>query len=175
MAYAQMDAMLEGDITRFKDAPVFTPFLWGERCPGWDDARAGGFTGLKGHHGADSLYFAVLEGILFNLRQCYAILVDIGGAPKEIRVSGGIVNSGVLKRMAADIMGRRLHISPQSNASTVGGAAVALHMMGILPTISQFPAARGMPVEPDARMCAFYEGRYTRYMEAYTHPGRVSG
>ena len=74
-------------------APIFSPFLFGERNPGWQDSRQGGFMGLKSHHEIGDLYHAVLEGVLFNLFQCYKTLINITGEPQEIRISGGIENS----------------------------------------------------------------------------------
>ena len=34
------------------DVPVFLPFLFGERCPGWCDSRRAGFYQVKASHGS---------------------------------------------------------------------------------------------------------------------------
>ncbi|NMB46107.1 MAG: hypothetical protein GX998_06805, partial [Firmicutes bacterium] len=88
------------------EAPVFMPFLFGERCPGWKENRTGGFVDVKATHGEYALYYSILEGVLFNMRQCYDILVEVGGRPQEVLVSGGIVNSAPWMQMAADILQR---------------------------------------------------------------------
>ncbi len=72
---------------------LFHPFVFGERCPGWSEDRRGGFVGIHAFHDEFDLYHAVLEGVLFNMRQCYEILEDLGGKPERILLSGGIMNS----------------------------------------------------------------------------------
>ena len=97
---------LEKNEQEILDTPVFLPFLYGERCPGWDDSRRGGFELLEPHHDISDMYRGVQQGILFNLYQCYQILVDVAGVPEQIKLSGGILNSAVWTRMCADIFGR---------------------------------------------------------------------
>ena len=44
-------------------APLFLPFIYGERCPGWEKPL-GRIQGLKPHHGVAEMYYAVLEDLL---------------------------------------------------------------------------------------------------------------
>ena len=46
-------------------APLFLPYLSGERTPHNDAAATGLFAGLRAEHGADALVFAVMEGVAF--------------------------------------------------------------------------------------------------------------
>ncbi|MEA5050972.1 MAG: FGGY family carbohydrate kinase, partial [Oscillospiraceae bacterium] len=50
--------------------PVFLPFVFGERCPGWRDDRLGGFVEVAPAHTAVELHRARQAGIRFNLYQC---------------------------------------------------------------------------------------------------------
>lgn len=84
---------IEAGVTDKVTTPVFLPFLFGERCPGWDDDRMGGFANVLPRHNANDLYRAVQEGVLFNLYHCYRILAEVNEPPKEIKISGGILNS----------------------------------------------------------------------------------
>ncbi|QTQ14924.1 hypothetical protein HRQ91_10895 [Treponema parvum] len=34
---------IESRLSHTRDTPVFLPFLFGERCPGWNEKRTGGF------------------------------------------------------------------------------------------------------------------------------------
>src|SRR5690554_3580671 len=77
---------------KIENAPFFLPFLFGERCPGWQDKRLGNFMDLKPDHGLGDLYFAILEGVLFNVYHCYQLLTEIGGVPEKIMISGGIID-----------------------------------------------------------------------------------
>ncbi len=170
------DALAEVDAAR---APMFMPFLFGERCPGWNEQRSGGFVGLRASHTTYDMYYAVLEGVLFNMRQCYDILVEVGGRPERVLVSGGITNSEPWMQMAARIMRRELLVTGTANESTVGGALAALMAVGELDEATL--ARRQVPVtrryEPEAGSVAGVAGggavaadlqqRYERYMELY--------
>ena len=44
-------------------APLFLPFVFGERCPGWNEDRAGGFVGIRLRMGVTT-YYLILENIV---------------------------------------------------------------------------------------------------------------
>ena len=78
---------IEKGITDRETNPVFLPFLFGERCPGWNDERKGGFLEILPKHKANDLYLAVQEGVLFNLYHCYKMLTKVNEPPKRIKFS----------------------------------------------------------------------------------------
>ncbi len=148
-------------------APVFLPFLYGERCPGWQDNRRGGFLGLQGEHSIGHLYYAVLEGILFNLYQSYKILVDTGKLPEEIIISGGITRSNFWLQMAADIFQRDIIISRVKDASTMGAIVIALEKMGVLEKLEDFEPEKKRVISPLEKNIELYQYRFKEYMEWY--------
>ena len=148
-------------------APIFMPFLYGERCPGWMEHRTGGFVDVKASHGEYDLYYSVLEGILFNMRQCYDILVEVGGRPQEVLVSGGIVNSVPWMQMAADILQREVMVTGSTNDSTVGGALVALEAVGGCEQIKGYAPSIARRFQPQIDAAGLYGPRYHRYLELY--------
>ncbi|MFW5999623.1 MAG: gluconokinase [Halanaerobiaceae bacterium] len=150
------------------EAPYFLPFLYGERCPGWRDGRTGGFCGLRGNHSTGQLYYAILEGILFNLYHCYRILVEEGESPEEINVSGGIVNSPLWLQMAADIFSRELVVSRIKDASSLGAVAVALKAAGILDSLADFSPAKSSIIRPGEERTGMYRERFDQYLDWYT-------
>lgn len=150
-----------------KNAPVFLPFLYGERCPGWQDLRSGGLFGLKGNHETGHLYYAILEGILFNLYQCYRILVRISEVPKQIRISGGIAHSEFWLQMAADIFRKEVYTSQIEHASTMGAVAVAMKAAGKINTLKEFDPLLDRKVIPNANVERHYRKRFLQYMEWY--------
>lgn len=149
------------------DAPFFIPFVFGERCPGWSEDRRGGFVGIRALHDEFDLYHAVLEGVLFNMRQCYEILEDVGGKPERILLSGGITNSKEWVRMAADIFGRELLTCGVSNDSTVGGSLVALQAVTGGNQAEVYRPEIASQIVPRHRECRLYRQRYERYLELY--------
>lgn len=152
------------------DLPVFLPFVFGERCPGWRDDRSGIFCRIKPWHGVEDFYTSVQTGVLFNLYQCYRILEETEKAPEKIIVSGGITNSKRWEQMLADIFGREIFISDYSNASTVGAGALALLAAGAIRSLSDFHMGmdRLRTVEPDRSAGVFYEEEYQAYLNYYS-------
>ena len=148
-------------------APFFMPFLFGERCPGWRENRTGGFVGIRAAHDEFDLYHAVLEGVLFNMRQCYEILVEVGGRPEQVIMSGGIMNSKEWSQMAADVFGRELLSTGVANDSTVGAALVALHAVTGGGQAENYRPEIIRTLEPHEVACEAYERRYRRYLEYY--------
>lgn len=152
-------------------APLFLPFIYGERCPGWGENRLGGFVGLKPHHGVAEMYYAVLEGILFNLYHCYEILAETAGEPAQILVSGGIMNSKSWLQMASDIFGRELFTTGVKNDSTFGAALVAAAAVSggaealheLTAKITAAPACQPREVE----LTKLYRRRYDMYLDVY--------
>jgi len=170
MSYKELDQTI--DDVALEDAPIFLPFLYGERCPGWEDSRAGGFQDVKGTHEIKHLYYAVLEGILFNLYHCYEILVDVGEEPKEIRISGGIENSPQWLQMAADIFQRDIYTSSIEHASVMGAIALTLKAIGALDDLEEFEVPTGDRIVPDRSRAEIYMKRFARYKEWYEKTSR---
>jgi gluconokinase len=148
-------------------APYFMPFLFGERCPGWREEREGGFCGVRASHDEFDLYHAVLEGVLFNMRQCYEILARVGGSPDQMLVSGGILNSDEWAQMASDIFGRELLATPTTNSSTVGAALVALQAVTGRGQAEEYIPQITRSFVPRDNMSEVYDRRYRRYLELY--------
>jgi len=123
-------------------APYFLPFLFGERCPGWDDGRLGGFCGIAPEVGTGAMYRAVLEGVLFNLYQNYLILVEMTGLLSTISISGGITKSPLWMGMAADVFGAELTENTGEHASLLGAAYMAQRTMGQITSLKDIPRRR---------------------------------
>ena len=155
------------DETRLMDAPVFLPFMFGERSPGWEGSRLGGFTQLSGDHGLGQLYYAVLEGILLNIYQCYEILTQVGGVPHDIRISGGIENSKFWLQMAADIFQREIQTFDLEHSSTMGAIAMALKVLGSMNSLQDFKLKPRETIVPNRDKAKFYEHRFQKYLEWY--------
>jgi gluconokinase len=147
------------------EAPIFLPFQFGERCPGWDAGRAGGWQDLTAGDDVISLYYSVLEGVLFNLYQCYLLLCQNGSKPERILVSGGIVRSPVWLKMAADIFGSPIELTDTEHASILGAVRIGQKVLGYLKSLRGVECEKARVVEPGAR--GAFSNRYERYLEWY--------
>ena len=102
---------------------VFAPYLSGERCP-WPDADARGVLyGLSLNTTQGDMIRAVMEGIVYSLRQ----IVDIYRSFTPVHsaaVSGGGAKGKLFLRMLADVLG--VPVVTQSGASEGGAYGAAL-------------------------------------------------
>ena len=158
---------LENGVHDRENTPVFLPFLSGERCPGWDDERSGGFTGLKPWHTYQDMYMGVQEGVLFNLLQCYGSIVDLNGEPETVMLSGGILKSALWTQMCANIFGRPLVSCHVEQSSMLGAAMICSEQAGILPGLEAYRPSTGTVITPDTGASRVYETKFARYLEAY--------
>ncbi len=162
-----LEALEQMALNAVGDPPVFLPFPFGERAPGYDGSRRGGFAEMTGAHSLGHLYRAVLEGILFNTYHCYRILTERVGEPVEIRLSGGITRSPFWLQLAADLYGREMVLNDAAHASLAGAAALALAHAGALPGPGAFPAPVAGRVTPNPGAREALLRRYVRYLRYY--------
>lgn len=160
-------AELEEQLLDTGETPVFLPFLFGERCPGWQDDRLGCLYDLKGNMDVTQLYRSICEGILFNVYQCYEALTNINGNPEQIIVSGGILNSKKWTQIAADILNQEISLAHTTQASALGGAALALYAAGGVKNVSDFSYDSYDMLSPRQNIREMYRKKYERYLYWY--------
>ena len=103
-----------------RNAPVFLPYLTGERTPHNDPEATGAFTGLTLSHGPEHLMGAVLEGVAFALADGVDAL-RLPDAPMMVTV-GGTRSDGWMQFLA-DVLGRTLLIGKAADVGPATGAA----------------------------------------------------
>ena len=158
---------LESELLKESVGPVFLPFLFGERCPGWNDERTGGFYELKADTTIPQMFRAILEGVLFNVYQCYLELIEISGKPEHIIMSGGIINSKAWSQMAANILNTPVLLAENSQASLLGGVALALHAADALENIRNFSCDNPFLLYPQEGVAELYKEKYHNYLYWY--------
>lgn len=163
--YAEIEPQLSADR---RDLPVFLPFLFGERSPGWQDQRRGGLVELQPQHSRVDIYQGVLEGIVFSLYHCFKELTALNGAPRRIVLSGGVLSSPFWTRLTVDVFGVPMEVSPRQHSSITGAIRMGLRASGLPQT---HPALDGVEPEilhPDPARRAQYDAGFARYLEQYT-------
>ncbi|MEA5035167.1 FGGY-family carbohydrate kinase, partial [Cloacibacillus evryensis] len=143
------------------------PFLFGERCPGWDDERRGGFSDITPQMGRRDLYRGVQEGVLYNLYQCYQHLVKLNGKPKKIKLSGGILHSQNWTQMCADIFQEEMEIDKEKQGSLIGGAVLAMELLGVIGDAKDYRPEACERIKPDFQNAQLYAKKYRRYLDVY--------
>src|SRR5205814_480057 len=68
---------------------IFLPYLLGERTPHMDPSARGVFFGLRLDHTRAHLAQAVMEGVVFALKDGLEVIRALGVTPREVRATGG--------------------------------------------------------------------------------------
>jgi xylulokinase len=111
------------DETRRAHAPVFLPYLTGERTPHNDPLATAHFAGLTVEHDADALGYAVIEGVAFALADCLDVLVEADAAPRSCMLVGGGSRSAFWAQLICDVTGLRLDLPVGAEIGSAFGAA----------------------------------------------------
>ncbi|KLU62269.1 xylulose kinase [Peptococcaceae bacterium CEB3] len=107
---------------------IFLPYLTGERCPYADETARGVFIGLTSRHGREDMTRAVMEGVVFSLRQVSEIIskADRNLVASEIRTSGGGSLSPLWRQIQADVFQMPVKtVSGSGEGGAFGAALVA--------------------------------------------------
>lgn len=149
------------------DIPIYLPFNFGERAPGFNAARPGSFQNLRGNHELGHVYRSILEGIIFNMYHCYELLSAKTGLATEIRLSGGVVHSPLWMQIAAEMFNAPMLLHEGEHASLHGAAAVALKAIGALPSLPDFQPKIIGSIQPDGQLRKSLLARYNEYIHYY--------
>src|SRR5271157_3772183 len=150
-------------------APIFLPYLSGERTPHNDAEATGMFAGLRAEQGADALVFAVMEGVAFSFADGVDVLDAAGARPVRPLLVGGGARSEYWAQMIADVTGLTIDLASGAEAGAALGAA-RLGMLGAAAGTIEAVCARP-PVQrefkPDPERAAIHAPRLKRYRALY--------
>jgi xylulokinase len=111
------------DEERRAHAPVFLPYLTGERTPHNDPHATAAFGGLAADHGPEALAYAVIEGVAFALAECLDVLIEADAAPTSCMLVGGGSRSAYWAQLVADATGLALDLPEGAELGAAFGAA----------------------------------------------------
>ena len=150
---------------------LFLPYLSGERTPYPDPQARAAFVGLTLRHGRGHMTRAVLEGVAFSMRDCFALLKDAGvGNVSQVRVAGGGAKSPLWRRICASILGVELVTVNSTEGAAFGAALLAGVGAGAWPTVESACDATITVTgrdAPDPEWSKAYAALYPRYRELY--------
>ena len=150
-------------------APVFLPYLSGERTPHNDAEATGMFAGLRADHGADALVFAVMEGVAFSFADAVDVLDAAGARPERPLLVGGGARSDFWGQMIADVTGLTIDLAQGAEAGAALGAArlgmLAAGAGSVEAVCARPPTQRAF--ETDAKSADVYARRLRRYRALY--------
>ncbi len=103
----------------------FLPYLAGERTPLMDPEARAAFIGLTVRHGKSHLIRAVMEGVVFALRQGLELMEGLGVPVERVLASGGATRHPLWLQLQADIFNRPVYPGGVQEASARGAAMLA--------------------------------------------------
>lgn len=98
---------------------VFIPYINGERAPIWQDSATASLLNLTRNASRESILYAIILGMLFNIKVNVMHLGDLVAFDK-IGLVGGITQMTGLTQLIADVLNKDLYIPQMENAETVG-------------------------------------------------------
>jgi xylulokinase len=146
------------------------PYLSGERTPHRDPFARGAFVGLTQRHTLGHLVRAVMEGVVFSLRDGQSIMAELGLAIGEVRAIGGGARSSVWRQMQADILGTPITTMRAEEGPAFGAALLAGVGAGLYPDVQSAVAAAvatGEVVNPQPEAQKVYDELYGLYRQLY--------
>lgn len=148
----------------------FMPSLAGTGTPFWLPDARGAFLGLTLSTDKNDISRAVMEGVLFELRNAFESAEKIGTQISEVRLWGGAAKSPFWMQMAADIFGVPIVKSAVADTGLVGTAICAATGVGLFKSAREGASAMVRQVEryePDPRTHERYNQMFGLYKDTY--------
>jgi len=150
---------------------IFTPWMFGERCPIPDESIRGAFINLSLNHTRQQMARAIYEGIAYNLRWILDSIDELYCIKCEtLRVLGGGAQGLPWLKIIADVTGSKLEVLPDPRERlAVRVALVAGVGLGIYPSFEALKPLVPVEfvVEPDDSHRDTYAELYAAYRRVY--------
>ncbi|MEO8359612.1 MAG: xylulokinase [Vicinamibacteria bacterium] len=160
------------DVPAGSDGLLFTPYLSGERTPYPDPLARASFVGLTVRHRRAHLTRAVLEGVAFSMKDCFALLGEAGlPSVSQVRIAGGGAKSELWRQIVASVLNVEIVTVNSTEGAAFGAALLAGVGVGEWQSVDAAcdatiqTAGRDLP-RPE--WVATYESAYQRYRGLYS-------
>lgn len=149
---------------------LYLPYLMGERSPLLDADARGAFVGLSGMHERRDLLRAVMEGVIYSMRQNLDVLRGMEITPAEVLACGGGAKSPFWRQMMADVFSLPVKTvcsteGPALGAAILGGVAAGVY--ADIPAACAALIRENAPMLPDVQRHVAYEKYYELYESLY--------
>lgn len=154
------------------DGLLFLPYLSGERTPHADPFARGSFIGLGLGHSRAAMTRAVMEGIVFALRDSLALIRALDVPVRQIRASGGGSRNPLFRQLQADIFGKKISSIQIEQGPAFGVALLAAVGDGAYRNIEAACKATvelAGTTEVDRPAAKRYERLFPIYQQLYGH------
>lgn len=149
---------------------IFLPYLNGERTPHRDPAARGAFFNISLRHSKKHFVRAVMEGIVFALKDSMDIIAGQGEKITEVRATGGGGKNAFWRQMQADVFGVPVSALAHDEGPALGAALLAGTGVGVYSSVAGASDAIVKTVStahPDMEVKAIYDEAHSRYKNLY--------
>jgi xylulokinase len=149
---------------------IFLPYLTGERTPHLDPEARGVFFGLTARHTRAHLTRALLEGVLFSLRDALEVMRELGVRPTTVVATGGGSASPIWLRLQADVYNTEIRSTVIHEGAAYGAALLGHVAAGTFASVNEaVQVVRTMQdaIEPDPRAARTYDSSFELYRALY--------
>ncbi len=150
-------------------APLFLPYLSGERTPHADPAATASFHGMTHATTRDDLSYALIEGVAFAFADGLAALREAASEPlQRLLAIGGGARSDAWLQLMADTLGVSVDRPAAAEVGpALGAARLALLSLGLPREQVVVAPPLAQSFTPDAARAAALQARLHRFRAAY--------
>ncbi len=155
-------------VDELANAPLFLPYLSGERTPHNDPYAQGMFHGLSPEHQRAALAYAVLEGVCFGMVDGLDALRAAGTDVRQLSLVGGGARSTYWAQLLSDALNVRIvtHVGSEAGGA-LGAARLAwLAVGGVEAEVCRKPPQQDQ-FDPQPQRHAALQPRLQRYRDIY--------
>ena len=153
------------------DGLLVLPYLSGALSPYWDSNARGVFLGVSAQHGRSHMYRALLEGLAMEQRLSTTGAEAALGSPiRRLRVLGGGSKSALWCQIIADVLGRTVEVTRETETTCLGAGILAAVGVGLHAGLDEAVAAMSgtqRSFTPEERDRAAYDALYDVYRGLY--------
>lgn len=149
---------------------LYMPYLMAERTPHLDADCRGAFYGLSAMHQKRDMIRAVMEGVVYSLRDCTEVLKEMSVTTDDMAACGGGGSSPLWRSMLADVFNTPVKTVTSKEGPALGAAILAGVGTGIYPSVQEAcrRVVKAKTVQaPDADNHTEYEKYYGVYRSLY--------
>ncbi len=150
---------------------IFYPYLNGERCPHLMSDISSCFLGVNASTSYGEMTRAVMEGVIFNLRQCAEVCGQLGFSADTWLASGGAARSDDWTQIMADIFNKPMKRVIGEEQACLGAAMTAGVGAGFwkdIPEASkEIVRYQDRIIMPDPHHAAVYDEYYSIFRDTF--------
>ena len=149
----------------------FLPYLAGERTPIMDSSARAAFIGLSFEHGQAHVVRAVMEGVVFALRQGLELMHSLGVSNERLIATGASIRHPLWLQLQADIFNCPIYPANTFQATGFGAALLAGIGTGVYQdyqnAIHILAPSLNKSILPEPSRVDQYEQAYQTYCKIY--------